>query len=320
MSAFDPLTIRSDALSARILPYGASLVGLHRRGVALNLVLGFADPQGHARIPVFAGAVVGPVANRIRGGRLELAGQTHQMPQNDGGNTLHSGPEGLHARVWKVHRHVADRLQLGMKLADGDCGLPGNRVISADYDLKGDQLTLTLTAESDRPTAMNLAHHPYWTLDDLADIASHRLQIEADHFLPTDAQNLPTGNLEKVAGSTVDFRTARPVPRDMILDLNFCLPETARPHIRPVATLIGATGTRLGIATDAPGLQAYNGANLPPTPAVLPGHRALHPYHALALEPQFWPDAPHHPHFPRITMAPGHIWQQTIRYRITSAS
>ncbi|WP_138069749.1 hypothetical protein [Sulfitobacter sp. EhC04] len=37
------------------------------------------------------------------------------------------------------------------------------------------------------------------------------------------------------------------------------------------------------------------------------------------MEPQDWPDAPHHAHFPQVTPAPGETWQQTTSYRITSA-
>lgn len=319
MSAFTPLTIRSDVLTARILPFGATLAGLHLRDRPENLVLGFADPQDHARLPVFAGAIVGPVANRVRGGRLTLGGQTHQMPRNEGENTLHSGPDGLHARIWHVQAHDADTLHLGITLTDGDCGLPGNRRISATYHLSGDRLTLTICARTDRITAMNLAHHPYWTLDSLGDTASHTLRIDADHFLPTDAQDLPTGVVHPVTGSPFDFRTARQVPRDPALDLNFCLSQTPAPQIRPVATLTGCTGTRLSIATDAPGLQVYNGAFLPDRPGVLPGNRALRPFHGMALEPQYWPDAPHHLHFPQITLGPDQPWQQTTFYSITSA-
>ena len=37
----------------------------------------------------------------------------------------------------------------------------------------------------------------------------------------------------------------------------------------------------------------------------------------IALEPQFWPDAPHHPGFPQITLRPGEVWKQVTSYRLT---
>ncbi|QFT59790.1 Aldose 1-epimerase precursor [Sulfitobacter sp. THAF37] len=318
MTAFSPLTLRSEALTAHILPFGAALVGLHLAGGADNLVLGFADPQDHARIPVYAGAVVGPVANRIAGGRLRVAGQTHQMPRNEGDTCLHSGPEGLHARHWEVRAKDAARLCLGLTLPDGACGLPGKREITAQYALAGDTLTLALEATTDRLTAMNLAHHPYWTLDGRGDVSTHRLDVAATHVLAVDAQGLPTGKLRPVAGTALDFRCPRPVPRDAPLDRNYCLSDASLAVPRHVATLTGATGTALQITTDAPGLQVYNGAFLPATKNALPGGRGLRPFHAMALEPQYWPDAPNNPQFPQIMLAPGQLWRQTTCYRLAT--
>ena len=40
------------------------------------------------------------------------------------------------------------------------------------------------------------------------------------------------------------------------------------------------------------------------------------PHAGLAREPQFWPNAPHHPDFPQITLTPGMPWRQTTRYHI----
>jgi aldose 1-epimerase len=37
----------------------------------------------------------------------------------------------------------------------------------------------------------------------------------------------------------------------------------------------------------------------------------------LALEPQAFPDAPHHPDFPSTMLRPGETYRRTIRYRFT---
>jgi aldose 1-epimerase len=320
MPGLTPLTIGSDALRIRVLPLGAALVGAYLTGQDRNLVLGFADPHDHARLPGFAGSIVGPVANRIRGGVLTIDGDVYQMPQNEAGQTtLHSGPDGLHTRIWQVQAHSPDRLILGITLPEGACGLPGTRVITADYHITERSLTLTLSAVTDRPTAINLAPHAYWNLDGHADISGHTLQINADRIVPTDAQNLPTGAVIPVADTAFDFTTARRVPLTPALDVNYCLSDAPLTTPRPAATLIGADGTQLSIATTAPGLQVYNGAFLPDIPGVLPGMKPLRPYHGIALEPQFWPDAPHHPHFPQITLYPNQTFRQITQYRITPA-
>jgi aldose 1-epimerase len=38
----------------------------------------------------------------------------------------------------------------------------------------------------------------------------------------------------------------------------------------------------------------------------------------LALEPQAFPDAPHHANFPSTVLRPGETYRRNIRYRFTS--
>ena len=98
-----PIILRSEALEVAVLPLGASLVGVRFAGQTRNMVLGFTDPADHARVPIYAGAVVGPLASRVTDGLVRINGNSHQMPLNENGaTTLHSGAEGLHARVWDL--------------------------------------------------------------------------------------------------------------------------------------------------------------------------------------------------------------------------
>lgn len=317
----DPaFSIHSDTLEARILPRGATLTDLRFAGAPESLILGFRDTQNHQRIPVYAGAIVGPVANRIGAGQITLDGVTHQMPLNENGTTcLHSGNAGLHMLDWSVMAHKPDSILLGCTLAHGDHGLPGQRSITAAYRLAGDTLTVTLTALSDQTTAINLAAHPYWKLDTRDDLSGHRLQIHADQITPTDAHALPIGQTAKVVGTRFDFTQPTAIPLHPALDVNYCLATQMNTAPRPCATLTGASGITLSIATTAPGLQVYNGAFLPTARGVLHGGKDLVPYAGIALEPQFWPNAPHHGDFPPITLAPDTLWQQITTYRLTKA-
>jgi aldose 1-epimerase len=93
-----------------------------------------------------------------------------------------------------------------------------------------------------------------------------------------------------------------------VIDHNLCLSE-ARVPLREVLWLTGASGITLTIATTACGLQVYDGGH-----SRRPG-RSLH--EGFAIEPQSWPDAPHHPAFPPIGVRPGTIWSQTTEWRFT---
>jgi aldose 1-epimerase len=62
--------------------------------------------------------------------------------------------------------------------------------------------------------------HPYLTVA-TPTIDSCELSIPADSWLPTDERGLPAGDAQPVAGSPLDFRSARPLGNTRI-DFAFC--------------------------------------------------------------------------------------------------
>lgn len=305
----DPFVLTSSHLRATIAAHGARLETLSYLGGA-SLVL-HADPVQHPGWrDLYPGAIVGPVANRVAGGRVRIGAQDYQMPCNENGVTaLHSGPDGLDQRTWRVLGQTDSDLRLGITLPDGDGGLPGTREIAVHYALAGDTLTLDITATTDAPTPINIAHHPYWRL---GDARAHRLWVDAAQYLPVNADNVPTGDIADIAGTRFDHRT--PQPLDKGVDHNFCIAHTARDTPARVATLTGGDGLTLHIDSTEPGLQVYAGAYL----ATLPG-TDIAPHAAIALEPQGWPDAPHHAGFPDIVYTPARPYRQITRYTVHTA-
>lgn len=315
------IRLKSDTLEAWVHPTGATLVGLWLRGRPRSLVLGFAGASGYARIPIYAGAIVGPVANRIAKGQLTIGNDPWQMQTNDGPHALHSADQGLHARHWTIRSKSRHQVTLTCDLPDGDAGLPGNRVIEARYILQDEGgLDVHMSAISDRDTVMNLAHHPYWNLDGRETVSRHTLQIHANQYLPTDAEMIPTGQIADVAHTDYDFRQFTAIPVDRTLDANLCLARARRVTPALAAELVGSTGVHLTIETTEPGLQVYNGSGLPDIRVPMhPGQR-LGPCAGIALEPQSWPDAPNNPEFPSISLPGGQMYRQHTRYRVFAAT
>jgi aldose 1-epimerase len=66
--------------------------------------------------------------------------------------------------------------------------------------------------------------------------------------------------------------------------------------------------------TTEPGLQVYDG-HLIDIPVPGTGGRELRPYAGIALEPQRFPDAPNHPHFPNTILLPGCVSRQISEFR-----
>ncbi|ABG32618.1 galactose mutarotase [Roseobacter denitrificans] len=311
------ISLRSASLTAQILPFGATLAGLWLDGHPDSLVIGSSDAEAYTDHLRYFGAVIGPIANRISGAALQIGGAAFSMEANEGSACLHSGASGLHARMWTVLRCSAAAVSLRCELPDGANGLPGNRRVEAHYELTDDgQLVLELTAQSDRATAINLAHHPYWNLGNADTIQNHHLMVYADTYLPVDQQILPTGEIAPVAQTAYDFQTLRAIPIDRTLDANLCLAKIRRARPEPAARLRGPSGVTLQIDTTEPGLQIYNGSSLHDVPISLHDQRVLRPFSGIALEPQGWPDAPHNRAFPSIVLRPGQTYRQKTIYRI----
>ncbi len=307
--AVEKITIAAGDLTVSLLTWGAVLHSVRLAGVAHDLTLGsdrLADYEGSMR---HHGSLIGPVANRITGAAAQVAGRLCQFEANQAGRiTLHSGAAGTHRHFWALAEASATHATLTITLPDGAGGFPGTRHLRARFDvLPPATLRLMVEATTDAPTLMNVANHSYWNLDGSTDWTGHRLQVLADRYLPTTPDFTPTGDILPVAGTAMDYRHPRrlAVGQD-VLDHNFCLAPARRP-LSPVLVLEGASGLRLDLATTEPGVQVYDGRE-----AIRPGHG---PHEGLAIEAQFWPDAPNHPAFPDITLLPGQPWQQITEWR-----
>lgn len=58
---------------------------------------------------------------------------------------------------------------------------------------------------------MNLTNHAYWNLRgaDSGTVLDHILKIKAGKWLPIDATHIPTGEIDDVDGTPMDFRVPK---------------------------------------------------------------------------------------------------------------
>lgn len=108
-----------------------------------------------------------------------------------------------------------------MTSPDGDQGFPGEVRVRVAYSLDSDgSLRIDYHAESDRPTVINMTNHSYFNLSgDLASsIHDHLLMIDAGQYTPVDATMIPLAAHRAVKGTPFDFRTAKPIGRDIAAD------------------------------------------------------------------------------------------------------
>lgn len=122
MQAID---LSNGRLSARVNPFGASLVDLRLEGCPHPLVLGFPRIEDYSHTSHYAGAVIGRHANRIAEGRAKVAGQWLNLPRNGGNYHLHGGETGLARQIWRVAEKSPTRLRLEVISPPDHEGYPG---------------------------------------------------------------------------------------------------------------------------------------------------------------------------------------------------
>jgi aldose 1-epimerase len=318
-------------LSLTLLTLGARLAQLwvpDRAGRLADVVLGHDTLQDYRTQGGYLGATCGRYANRIAGARFPLDGAQVQLAPNEGANQLHGGPRGFDAAIWAIADHSAAHVTFTHTSPTGDMGFPGTVQTTCTYRLDGPRLLIEMTATTDAPTIVNLAHHSYFNLagQGAGDVMGHGLHLAARHYLPVDAENIPTGAILPVAGTAFDFTTPRPIgqalPGPGGFDHCFCLSdplsETDGHLLRPCATLSDeASGRRLRLSTNAVGLQVYTGAHFAGTPGK--AGAAYHRFAGVALETQAFPDAPNHPQFPSPRLDPGQIYRHLMLCDFTPA-
>ncbi len=302
----DKIILSNTHLRVGILNYGAILQSVRMTGIDYDLTLGsdmMTDYQGALQ---YNGSLIAPVVNRFTGAKARVSGQDYEFERNFlGKHSLHSGAAGVQHKIWAIASATQDTVQLALTLQDGDGGFPGLRHVTARFALQGATLRMDVTMTSDRTTLWNAANHSYWNLDGTASFDGHHLQIMADHYLPTDSEFLPTGEIRAVIDTDMDFRTASRIGANApALDNCFCL-GGGQTDMRPALILTGTSGVQMTVSTTEAGIQAYDHRHS------LPNGMA---YAGLAIEAQNWPDAPNHAGFPDITVNAGQSLTQTTAW------
>ncbi len=307
---------------------GAGIVAVvvpDRDGNLADVVLGYPDPESYFGDGPCAGKVPGRYANRIAFGKFTLDGKEYELPVNNGPNHLHGGPDGFQNKVWES-RVENDGVEFMYYAEDGEMGYPGALKAVARYEWSEDnELRLTLTAESDAPTVINLTNHAYFNLngEGNGDILGHELKLNASEYLPTDDTLIPAGASAPVAGTPMDFITEKPIGRDINKDFpalkygkgydNCWLIDGAEPgQIQSAAELYAPeSGRTLEVLTTQPGVQVYTGNWLAGCPVAKCG-RSYNDYEGVAIECQNFPDAPNKADYPSPVLRPGEVYEQAI--------
>lgn len=323
-----------NGVETAITNYGGRVVSLlvpDKKNEFKDVVLGYDSLAVYQKKgEAFFGALIGRYGNRIAKGKFTLDGKAYQLELNDGVNTLHGGFNGFYSKVWDAKKVNDQTLELSYFSKDGEGGYPGNLTVKVVYELTNDNaLKISYHATTDKNTVVNLTNHAYFNLNGEGDstITDHLLTIDADDYTPVDSTLIPTGKIEKVAGTPFDFTKptligARINNNDQQLkygkgyDHNYVLRKSS--GLRKVASVSSAkTGIIMDILTEEPGLQFYSGNFL--TGEERNGKNGVSYPHrsAFCLETQHFPDAPNQPSFATTVLKPGQAYKTVTVYRFS---
>jgi aldose 1-epimerase len=323
-----------NGMIARVMTLGATLVDLHvpdKNGTPANVVLGFDTAQDYQtdRNQYF-GCTTGRVANRIAKGRFTLDGKEYQLAINNGPNHLHGGTKRPLAKVVWEFASLVEQGPDGSAVTfryvspDGEEGYPGTLRTHVTYALnERNELRIKYEATTDKATPISLTNHSYFNLAGAGapTVLDHVLMVAADEYTPVDDTLIPTGKLEPVAGTPLDFRKPTRIGErieqliktaTLGYDHNFMLrPRQAEPTM--AATLRDPTSGRvMTVRTTQPAIQVYSGNFLQGQTGR--GGKTYAKRSALCLETHHVPNAVNEPAFPPVILRPGETYRHSCIY------
>jgi aldose 1-epimerase len=325
----------SKGVTVKITNYGGIVTEIHvpdRDGKFADVALGFDKLGDYLKGHPYFGALVGRVANRIAGAKFTLGGKEYTLAQNNGRNSLHGGKKGFDKVVWKAEPLSGTGIA-GIKLhylsKDGEEGYPGNLDVTVTYRLtENNELVIEYQATTDRATPVNLSNHSYFNLagHGSGTILGHELLLGAEKYTPVDDTLIPTGKIEPVKGTPLDFTKLTPIGKrigelkgDPVgYDHNFVLtPGQRKPQWFAARVVEPKSGRVLEMTTTEPGVQFYTG-NFLDGKVKGKGGVAYQKHAGFCLEAQHFPDSVHHKNFPSVILEPGKTYTQTTVYRFST--
>ncbi|MBO9732745.1 MAG: galactose mutarotase [Chitinophaga sp.] len=320
----------ANGMEVKILNYGGTITDIitaDKQGQKGNVVLSYDSLSGYQQKgqPYF-GALIGRYANRIANAKFKLDGKEYTLAPNNNGNSLHGGLKGFDKVVWAATQAGDSSLQLVYNSKDGEEGYPGNLQATVVYTLTPDNaLQITYKATTDKPTPVNLTNHAYFNLSAGKDstILGHELSLKANQYTPVTDKLIPTGKLEAVKGTPMDFTSPKKIGADIDkvkggYDHNWVL-DKKEGVLETVATLYDpASGRYMEVATTQPGMQFYTGNFLDGKLTNTRNGQKYVQHAALCLETQHFPDSPNQPSFPNVILKPGETFSQTTVYKFST--
>lgn len=324
-------TLSNDnGMTVKITNIGATITSIvtpDKDGNPGEVVLGFDDPMmyldpEYLANGFFFGATVGRYANRIAEGKFSIDNKSYQLEINNGPNHLHGGTGSFNTKIW-TSSVIEGEDSVGVKMQyvspNMENGYPGTLTTNVTFCLNNNnELNISYQAKTDKKTILNLTNHSYFNLAGKGNVLGTEVTFHASKFTPKDENNIPTGEIESVKDTMLDFILPHKIGdrinhSDDGYDHNLII-DGSEGMLRPAAEAYDPiSGRTLDFLTTEPGFQFY-------TAYYLGGQYSraglvYDRFAAFCLEAQHYPDSPNKKEFPSPLLKPGETYTQTTIYR-----
>jgi len=331
-TAVESYTLKNKhGMTAKLMTLGATLVELNvpdKKGQLANVVCGFDDVAGYESDKnQYFGCTTGRVANRIAKGKFTLDGKEYKLAVNNGVNHLHGGVKrSLDKVVWQAEPiKEIGAVRFSYTSPDGEEGYPGKLAVTVTYWLNDiNSLQIQYSATTDKATPVYLTNHSYFNLAGAGagTVVDHELTIAADKYVPTDDTQIPTGKLEPVAETVMDFNKPTRIGariesliKTTALGYDHCY--VLRSDGKSAAKLRDPkSGRIMSVFTNQPGVQLYTGNHLSGQKGT--GGKTYEQRGAVCLETGALPDAVNQPKFPSVILQPGQTYRHECLYAFSA--
>lgn len=307
--------IENEFISVTLSEFGATLMKVemeNRQGVKENILLTLDDEVAMKNdLSYYFGKTVGPVANRIKAGKLGKL----KFKVNNGPNLNHSGENSWSAQKWQSIFYEKNGAKgVRFELKDRISGFPAQNV-SVDYQLVGNVLTIKFISTALLDTYFNPTNHAYWNLSGNAKMAilNQYLQVASQEVLVVDENTLPTGEIIDVTGTAYDFQQLRQIGKNLAkletgLDNTFVLNTNQSPQL---ILFDKKSGRKVSFSSNRQAVVLYSAT-------VVSNHvpvngRAMSANLGLAIEFQEQPDITNHPDWGSISLSKGTTIEKFVR-------
>ncbi len=331
-------TIRnSKGMVVKITNYGAKIEQImvpDKNGTFADVAQGYESIDKALGGQGSMGAFVGRYANRIGGARFTLDGREYQLAKNNGENTLHGGAKGSRFCVYDAHQINNSSVEMFYTYKDGEENFPGTLATRVYYEVTEDNaLVVDYQAYSvDKSTVANFTTHSFFNLSGNlgSEILGHVIFINASRFLPINNGLIPTGELEPVDNTPMDFRVPTPfgvrIKSDYLqlklangYDHHWVLDKkTPNEFSFAASAWEPKSGRFMEVYTTEPGLQVHTGNNLEGKDPRDVGKGSTFIFRSgFNMEPSRFPDSPNKPAFPTTVIKAGEWFSGKTVYKFS---